>query len=68
MFKVSTQPTGGKVWWTGAEFIPKDHTDVRPATPEESELMATIIRQDAAGRVPSLAVGKKLDALLNGGA
>jgi hypothetical protein len=64
-YRVATAPSGCNLWWTEYETIPDGHNYIREATPEEAALMDQILKQDAVGRMPSLAIGDKLRKLLN---
>lgn len=63
-YRVSTKPNGDKRWWGEWDKIPLDHTDVRPATPEEAAVMHRIVH--AKGQ-PSLALGKMIQRMLQNG-
>lgn len=66
-YRIATNPTGTNLWWTEAETIPTGHTNIRPATAEEAEVMDRILAHDAAGRMPPAALGKKVRGMLNPG-
>ena len=62
-FRVSTNPAGERRWWQRHDVIPSTHTDVRPATETEAELMRKILRSKS---LPSPALTHRLIALLSG--
>ena len=64
-FMVARSPRGEWLWWEEDEIIPDGHSDVRTATLREADLMARILKHDAAGRMPPAGLGDRLRALLN---
>lgn len=64
-YRVATNRSGRNLWWTEDETIPEGHTNIREATQEEAALMDRIVKQDAGGRMPTLAIGEKIGKLLN---
>jgi hypothetical protein len=64
-FRVALSPRGDHLWWTDSEQIPAGHAHVRSATDAEADLMARILRHDAAGRMPPKGLGDGLRALLD---
>lgn len=63
-FRVSRNRSGQCLWWTERETIPPEHTDIRPATEAEADLMRRILSADASGRVPALSLGERLVKLM----
>ena len=61
-YRVSTSRIGERRWWREHEAIPATDTDVRPATPRETEIMDKIVHAKGA---PSLALGKKIQLMLS---
>ena len=43
LYRVSTKPDGGKLWWQAHDAIPPDHIAIRRATPAESTVMDLIL-------------------------
>ena len=64
-YRVSTNPAGEKRWWVAGETIPADHKAIRDARQEEAAVMDEILRQDSEGRMPDLALGARVTALMN---
>ena len=65
-FRVSRNRSGRCLWWTARETISPGHTDVRPATEAEADLMRRILTADAGGRMPALSLGERLGKLMEG--
>lgn len=63
-YHVTTKPDGEKRWWRPGEIPPSDHTNLRRATPEEAHIMNAILEQDAAGVMPDLELGRKIQELM----
>lgn len=59
-YLVATSPDGDSLWWCEWEAIPNDHTNVRPATPEEAAVMDKIAR----AKNPSIALGHTIQRML----
>ena len=62
-YRISTGPNG-KRWWSPDETIPEDHTHIRPATPDETDLIDRILAQDRAGLMPATSLAEDLRALM----
>ena len=60
-YLVSTSPSGRKLWWRPSETIPADHTDIRPATPQEAVVMDKIVLSRGA---PSQALAERIQRML----
>jgi hypothetical protein len=54
-YRVATNSGGFNQWWDEGEAIPFSPTAIREATPEETFWIDRIKKQNAAGRMPSLA-------------
>jgi hypothetical protein len=52
--------------WRASEAIPLEHTDIRPATEAEADLIRRILTADAGGRMPALSLGERLGKLMEG--
>jgi hypothetical protein len=60
-YRVSTNRSGDKRWWSDSEVIPETHSDIRPATAEEAAVMDKIVH---AKGMPSLALGERITRTL----
>jgi hypothetical protein len=65
-FRVSRNRSGRCLWWRASEAIPLEHTDIRPATEAEADLMRRILTADAGGRMPALSLGERLGKMMEG--
>ena len=68
-YRVSTHADGGKRWWQPGENIPlngplSETLDIRTATMAEEEVIDEILAQDATGREPDGALGKRIGELM----
>jgi hypothetical protein len=64
-YRVSTKPDGTHRWWRPGETIPAEHTAIRDAREDEAAVMDEILRQDGEGRMPDLALGARVAALMD---
>lgn len=62
-YRITKNAEGHLRWLSPGDSKPDDNTYVRLSTPEETDLIAQILKQDAAGKMPDINLGEALRSL-----
>jgi len=63
-YRVSQHPVRGHRWWLAGEVLSDEETNVRRTSPAETRVIDQIMAQDAAGKMPDLALGEQIRELM----